>query len=150
MQKATNYIKFLKIFLILAFFLTSSCLSRYQEHGYIFESIEKDEIETDLSSKNQVFAIMGSPTITVDDENGENWVYFSENVRNLLFFKPKVIKREIFVVKFDENDIVNEFATYSLNDQRDIDFDGDFTNSSNKKPGFFKSLFGNIGQVTPQ
>ncbi len=150
MQKATNYIKFIKLFLILAFFLTSSCLSHYQDHGYIFESIEKDQLKADLSSKNEVYAVMGSPTIKFEGENGENWVYYSENVRKLLFFKPKIMKREVFVVKFKDNDIIEEFATYSLNDQREIDFDEDFTQASDKKPGFFDSIFGNIGQVTPQ
>ena len=93
---------------------------------------------------------MGSPTVKIYEENGENWVYFSENVKKLLFFKPKIVKRELFVVKFNGRGKVNGFAEYSLNDQREVSFDHDQTAVSDKKPGFFSSIIGNIGQVTPQ
>ncbi len=147
MQKARIFIKF---FIVCVFFMLSACLSRHQDHGYIFESIKKDDLRVDLSSKNEVFAVMGSPTVKIYEENGEHWVYFSENVKKLLFFKPKIVEREVFVVKFNDSDKVKEFATYSLNDQRKIDFEAQTTAVLDRKPGFFKSIIGNIGQVTPQ
>ena len=56
MQKATSYIKFFSIIFLL---LISSCLSRFEDHGYIFESIKKEDLSVDLSSKNEVLELWG-------------------------------------------------------------------------------------------
>ena len=147
MQKATNYIKF---FLLIASLLLSSCLSRFEDHGYIFEGIAKNDVKIDISDKREILMLMGSPTVMIYGENSENWIYLSENVKELLFFKPKIVKREVFVVKFAKNDRVSEFESYSLDNQREFNFDQSITAVSSTKKGFFESIFSNIGQITPE
>lgn len=147
MQKATNYIKF---FLLIATLLLSSCLSRFEDRGYIFEGVAKNDLKVDISDKKEVLMFMGSPTIKMYGDNSENWIYLSENVKELLFFRPKIVKREAFVVKFAQNNRIHEIESYDLDNQRSFSFDQTSTDVSSQNKGFFESIFGNIGQITPE
>lgn len=147
MQKARNYFKF---FLIFLFLTISSCLSRYNDHGYMFKDVDIDMIDPGFSNKKQVLAIMGSPTVTLYGENSENWIYLAEKVRNLLFLIPKTTERRVFSVYFDNNGIVAKASELSLEDQRQYVFDQEEGLVSDHKKGLFDAIFGNIGQVTPQ
>ena len=74
MQNARSYLKFFYIFLLM---ITSSCLSRYENHGFMFQDIEKEAVTQSVSDKKQVLSVLGSPSFILKDKNSEKWVYFS-------------------------------------------------------------------------
>ncbi len=147
MQKARNYFKF---FLFFLFFIVSSCLSRFDDHGYMFNDIDVEAVNVGFSDKKQVLAIFGSPTITLYHENQENWIYLSQKVRNLLFLMPKITERKVIILSFANGNVVSKINEISLEDQRDYVFDSHSTEIKDQKSSIFDSIFGNIGQVTPQ
>lgn len=130
--------------------LVNSCLSYSDNHGYMFHDIETDAISVGFSDKKQVLGVFGSPTITLYQSNSENWIYISEKIRNLLFFMPKTTERRVFILSFSSGNIVSDISEFDLSYQRSYNFDPDITEIDEEKPGFFDSIFGNIGQVTPQ
>lgn len=147
MQKARSYFKF---FLIPFIFLTSSCLSYYDNHGYMFQDVDVSAVEVGFSDTRQVLDVFGSPTVTIYHKNDAEWIYLSEKVRNLLFFMPKVTERRVLVLSFDNGSVLSKVDEFSLSDQKKYDFDDEVTEISDRKEGFFDAIFGNIGQVTPQ
>ena len=93
---------------------------------------------------------MGSPTIISDLDHDEAWIYFSEDLKGFLFLKPKIIERNILVIRF-ESDTVRELQKLNLNNEAsNLQFAADYTAVDSHKVGFFKSIFSNVGQIKPQ
>ena len=147
MQNARNYFKF---FLIISTMLLSSCLSHHDNHGFMFDGVEKEVVKRGFADKRMVLSELGSPTLVLRVGYQENWLYISEKVRNLLFLKPKTTKRDVFIVNFDNKGVVSSVSEVDIGSQREYSFDSHRTEYESAKPGFFDSVFGNIGQVTPQ
>lgn len=136
------------IYLLLLIALTS-CISRVNKHGYMFDLSDHDQLKEEITTKDVVLRIMGSPTIIADFSDEETWIYFAEDVKSLLFFHPSVVNRTIISIKFDNN-IVKELQHYDLSDQSDLKFATNYTEVKSNQLGFFKSIFSNIGQVKAQ
>lgn len=115
----------------------------------MFELSDHALIQEGITSKERVLKIMGSPTI-ISDFDEEAWIYYSEDVKKLLFFLPDIEKREILVLKFDKFNVVNKLQKIDLADGAKINFISDYTNVDSHKTGIFKSFFSNVGQVRPQ
>lgn len=143
-----NLLKNSFIYLSLIIALTS-CVSRLHKHGYMFDLSDHDQLKEEITTKDVVLRIMGSPTIIADFSNDETWIYFAEDVNSVLFFKPQPLNRTIISIKFD-NDIIRELRHYDLADQSNLKFATNYTEVSTDQKGFFKSIFSNIGQVKAQ
>ena len=136
------------IYLLLLIALTS-CVSRLNKHGYMFDLADHDQLKEEITTKDVVLRIMGSPTLVADFNDEETWIYFAEDVRSLLFFKPKPIERTILSIKFN-NDTIKELHRYNLENQSNLDFATNYTEVGSNQIGFFNSIFSNIGQIKPQ
>ena len=113
----------------------------------MFELSDAHLIKEGVSGKDEVLKLMGSPTIA-SYINEETWIYFSEEKKYLLFFKPKTINRDVLVVKFDEENIVKNLIKLNLNDEnKELAFSTKYTEVADHETSAFKSIFGNIGQV---
>lgn len=140
MPKTTTILAF--IILILA----SSCLSRIEKEGYIFDQEVTKKLTKGVSTKADVLHLMGSPT-TISDFDDEVWIYYSQETKSLLFFKPKIIKREVMVINFLNNNKISKVENYDLSDEKDINFSDKFTTVKGHEKGMIREFFGNIGQV---
>lgn len=127
-----------------------SACSRVNKHGYMMDLVEHDLLQKGVTTKERVLRIMGSPTIISDIDDEETWIYFAEDVKLLLFFKPKPVSRDIIALKFDDSQTISELERYSLGNETDLHFTDEYTKVKSNKSGFFKSIFSNIGQVRPQ
>ena len=128
----------------------SSCKSRIERFGYLIEDAQYSHLQEGVSTKNRVLAIMGSPTLVTDLTVQESWIYYSEKTDRFLFFKPKIIQREIVVMKF-EDDIMAKIEKIDLAmANQKLQFSQDHTPVKSHKTGFFKAIFGNVGQVSAQ
>jgi len=137
------------IFLLIAM---SSCVSRLERHGYMFDFSDHEMLQEGITSKEKLLRVMGSPTIISNLESDEAWIYFAEKTDSFLFFKPDIVERSVLVIRFDGLDTIREIKKLSLaNESQKIDFVSNYTAvDSHKKDGFFKSIFSNVGQVRPQ
>ena len=142
----------MKNFLCYIFLLitVSSCVSRVDKMGYIFELSDHDILQEGITSKERVLKIMGSPTL-ISDFDSEVWIYYSEDVKNFLFFKPEVTERNVLVIKFNDAEIVKEMKRINFSDEvKKLNFVSNYTTVDSHKTGFFKSIFSNVGQIKAQ
>lgn len=142
----------MKNFLCYIFLLitVSSCVSRVDKMGYIFELSDHDILQEGITSKERVLKIMGSPTL-ISDFDSEVWIYYSEDVKNFLFFKPEVTERNVLVIKFNDAEIVKEMKRINFSDEvKKLNFVSNHTTVDSHKTGFFKSIFSNVGQIKAQ
>ena len=142
--------KMLKKIIILSFLIfTTSCLSRVEKSGYSFD-LTNYEVKKGVSTKVEILQNMGSPTLIDDIDGSESWIYLEEDIKRLLFFKPKIIKRNIMLLTFNDKNIVKTLNNYDLKSENKIKFDSNKSAVTENKKGFFADIFGNIGQIRPQ
>jgi len=127
-------------------FFATSC-NHIQKRGYSFELSDYELVKDGISNKETVLELMGSPTFLSAIGDKELWVYFSEDVRKFLFFKPKTLRRKIMTVSFDDTGIIDDISDYDLNDDNAMHFVSDYTEVKSHKQGFWSRIFGNIGSV---
>ena len=127
--------------------ILTCCINNAQKRGYSFEFSDYKLIKEGISSKQTVLNFMGSPTLISYIDDQQVWIYFAEDVEKLLFFKPQIRSRQVMTLSFDKTDIVKQVNSYSLKDEQQISFSGDYTKVKSRKEGFWSQLFGNIGQV---
>lgn len=133
---------------ILSLILLASCLTQNEKRGYSFELSDYQLAKEGISSQDLVIKMMGSPTFIAEDRDGnELWIYFSEDVRKLLFLKPKILNRQVMAISFDNTGIVSKINNYSLKDENNVKFITSYTEVKSSKKGFWSQIFGNIGQV---
>ena len=142
----------MKLFtLSLLFFMVSACSFRVDKSGYMFENTDINIIKKGVTSKNTLLANFGSPTITSFYNDKEVWIYYSENIKHILFFKPKVTEREALVIKFDNEESVSNIKKIDLKDEdREFFFNQNKTFVESHKSNFFKSIYENIGSIRPR
>jgi outer membrane protein assembly factor BamE (lipoprotein component of BamABCDE complex) len=150
MKKFTKNIKMRNFLSVLLLFVVISCISRVEKKGYMFDISGVEFLETGVTGKDKALQIMGSPTIASYLDDDELWIYYSEEIRHLLFFKPKVLQRRVLTLDFDRSGTLKYMKNYDLSDEKDVEFASKKTEVESAKIGFFKALFGNIGQVRPQ
>ncbi len=138
---------FMVIFLNIAL---SACVSRVEKQGYMFELADHHLLQEEIITKDKVLRIMGSPSLISDLNDEETWIYYAQDVKKFLFFKPDVINREIISFSFDKNEVLSNLQKFSLNDQQKLSFSSNYTKVNSNKIGIFKSIFSNVGQVRPQ
>ena len=137
------------IFLSLTFLC--GCLNRMEKLGYMFDLSDHNLIEKDISSKERVLKLMGSPTLVSNLSDQEAWIYYSEEVNYLLFFYPTVKDRKILLLKFDDSEIVRNLEFFDLkNEDHKISFVSKYTTVDGHEEGIIKSIFSNVGQIRPQ
>lgn len=139
--------------ILMAIFLNialSSCAPKIEKHGYMFDLSDHHLLQEEIITKSKVLSIMGSPTLISDLNGEEMWIYYAENVKKLLFFKPDIVNREIILLAFDNNEVLKKLENYSLANEKKLNFSSDHTKVKSNKVGFFKSIFSNVGQIRPQ
>lgn len=130
---------------------STSCINNYEKRGYAFELSDYHLLQEGISSKETVLKTMGSPTIISDFNSEETWIYYSEEVNKVLFFIPKVTTRNVLAINFDNSETISKLEKFDLsNENSRFIFEKNYTQIKSRKTGFFKSIFGNIGQVRAQ
>lgn len=137
-----------KIFLTIFLLALSSCITRVEKHGYMFDLSETEALQEGITSRERVLKIMGSPTLVSELGNDETWIYYSEDVEHLLFFKPTTQQRQVLVLTFENNGIIRNLNKVSLSDEDEkLAFASNFTAIDDHETSLFKSFFSNVGQV---
>src|SRR5690606_159207 len=83
-------------------------------------------------------------TATIE-QLGEGYYYISSKVETVAFFEPRVVERQIFAVRFDEDGRVSSFAHYGLQDGEIIDFIPRKSPTRGKERSLHHQLFKNVG-----
>ncbi len=138
----------LKLFLITAL---GSCAAKIDKRGYMFDLSDHELLQEGVTTKDRLLKNMGSPTLISDLDEDEAWIYYSENLKSFLFFTPKIIERTILIARFDKLDNLQKLERMDLtSENKDLKFFPDYTMVESHKSSLIKSLFTNVGKITPQ
>ena len=134
--------KYLKvIILILMLFIILSCVETKSYSGKLIDENFKYD---SLLNKTQVTSKLGQPNF-IDPIENKYYYYFEKRI-NKNIFDSRIEKRTMIVFNFEENENVQSFNQYNLNQEQQINFIKDKTKNNLIDRGLIEKIFGGIGK----
>lgn len=126
----------------------SACASRITTRGNLPDPDRLAEIQLGQHSRDQVAEILGTPSSTAVFDQ-ETWYYVSERTATFAFFEPRVTRRKVVVLRFDEKGVVSDISTLGLKDGRIVKPVERETPTVGNELTFMDQLLGNLGRFNP-
>jgi len=123
----------------------SGCSPTRHIRGNLPEEQDLSKIQAGVHTKEQVFKLIGPPS-TVETFSGNSWIYIGEKTSDVAFFRPKVLKRRITFISFDDQGIVTSITTTDERLGSPVESVERVTPTLGRDPSLFKELFSTIGR----
>ncbi|MGC6472173.1 MAG: outer membrane protein assembly factor BamE [Parvibaculales bacterium] len=125
----------------------AACAPVVHNRGHVFVQQSLDQLEVGQTGKEDVRAIMGSPS-TVATVDASAFYYISSREETYLYRAPVETERRVVAVYFDDKDVVTQVAHYGLEDGNVVDYVKRETVTRGKELTLLGQLFGNIGRFS--
>ena len=134
--------KYLKVIIfILMLFIILSCVETKSYSGKLIDENFKYD---SLLNKTQVTSKLGQPNF-IDPIENKYYYYFEERIYKNIF-DSRIEKRTMIVFNFEENENVQSFNQYNLNQEQQINIIKDKTKNNLIDRGLIEKIFGGIGK----
>ena len=134
--------KYLKVIIfILMLFIILSCVETKSYSGKLIDENFKYD---SLLNKTQVTSKLGQPNF-IDPVEKKYYYYFEKRI-NKNIFDSRIEKRTMIVFNFEENENVQSFNQYNLNQEQQINIIKDKTKNNLIDRGLIEKIFGGIGK----
>ncbi len=134
--------KYLKVIIfILMLFIILSCVETKSYSGKLIDENFKYD---SLLNKTQVTSKLGQPNF-IDPIENKYYYYFEKRI-NKNIFDSRIEKRTMIVFNFEENENVQSFNQYNLNQEQQINIIKDKTKNNLIDRGLIEKIFGGIGK----
>ena len=78
--------------------------------------------------------------------NEKFYIYFRAKKENRAFFHPEEIERDVYVVTFNQNNIVKSMEHLTLKDANNVAYDESYTQVTGKELSVVEQLVKNFGR----
>ena len=119
--------------------LLIACAPVISQRGYLPDPSIESAIATGNDTKTSVQSRLGYASTTATFGN-ESWYYISSTEKQVAFFAPTVLKRQILAVYFDKNNKVTNVRHYGLQDGHLIAFESKETPARGRETTFLQEL----------
>src|ERR1700750_2364673 len=119
--------------------LLVACAPVISQRGYLPDPSNENAIKTGADTKTSVQSRLCYASTTATFGN-DSWYYISATEKQVAFFKPTVLKREILAVYFDKNNKVTSVRHYGLKDGHLINFESRETPARGRETTFLQEL----------
>lgn len=116
-----------------------ACAPVISQRGYLPDPELEATIKAGKDTKTTVQERLGYASTTATFGN-DSWYYISSTEKQVAFFKPVVLKRQIMAVYFDKNNKVIGVRHYGLNDGHLINFETRTTPARGRETTFLQEL----------
>lgn len=124
----------------------TACAPIVSSHGFTAINATPAEVKVAEDTKSTVLERLGSPSaVSTFDPN--TWFYMSQSVQRLAFHRPRVTKRDVVAVSFDEAEKVKSVNTYTLSDGKVIAWNGRETPTRGRQLTILEQLLGTVGRT---
>ena len=140
--------KILYIFLILI--TVSNCAPKkvIKHHGIPFLEKKQSSLIVDVSNKNDVKKILGSPS-TISNFNDDMWIYIERKQTQSELMKlgqMRILKNDILVLEFNNFGILNKKKLIDISEMNKIQIAEKTTDSVNKNRNFLYDFMSSMRQ----
>ena len=129
----------------LAAALLAGCEPIVHQQGHIRDAEVLAQIEPGEQTREEVARMLGTPSAvgTFDDRR---WYYITRRTETTAFYAPDLVDQDVTVIAFDENGIVAEVASMSIEEARAVEPVEEESPTRGRELSFFEQIFGNIGR----
>ena len=130
----------------------SGCYPTIDHRGFNPEEVHFEKIKVDVSTKENVEDILGSPSTTslfpVEGKNWTNWYYVYRKTETVSFYSPKIVDQLVVKITIDNNDIVRGMEAQKGIQGEKIKASSERTPTSGYESSLMKDIFGNFGKYS--
>jgi outer membrane protein assembly factor BamE (lipoprotein component of BamABCDE complex) len=132
--------------IVLACALTASCAPDRSLTGNLPRPEKLSMVKSGFTTQNEVRELLGPPS-NVGTFNNKVWYYISQTTEDVPMNVPQVRGRNIVIIRFDDNGVVENVQNLDQTAGREIEPVDRTTPSAGHEPNLLRDLFGNIGRV---
>jgi len=132
-----------------AIVVLASCSGQFRNHGYLPDETALGDIAVGVDTRDVLDQAIGVPTMSGLRSSG-GYYYIRSRVQHATYNAPVVVERNVVAISFDENDVVQNIARYSLEDGKVVTLSQRVTNSGDVTRGIVSQLFSNIGGLSAE
>jgi outer membrane protein assembly factor BamE (lipoprotein component of BamABCDE complex) len=133
-----------------------ACAPTIDQRGYLPDPQLESAIAPGTDTKTSVQDRLGNASITASFGN-EAWYYVSSTEKQVAFFTPTVLNREIFAIYFDKSGKVSGMRHFALKDGHVVSFESRETPARGRELTFLQQLLnaqpgtsqGNLEETNP-
>jgi outer membrane protein assembly factor BamE (lipoprotein component of BamABCDE complex) len=125
--------------------LVTGCAASVEQRGNLPAQDRIAEIHPGNTTKDEVIKILGSPS-SVSIFNDKSWYYISRRTEQFAFFDPDVVDQQVYVVNFDNQDVVKAVDHKGLEDGKEIIPVARATPAPGRELSFLEQVIGNLGK----
>ena len=129
----------LKLICGAALVLLIACAPVISQRGYIPDPANEGAIKSGADTKTSVQSRLGYASTTATFGN-DCWYYISATEKQVAFFAPTVLKRQILAIYFDKGNKVTGVRHFSLRDGHVIAFESQETPARGRELTFLQQL----------
>jgi outer membrane protein assembly factor BamE (lipoprotein component of BamABCDE complex) len=119
--------------------LLIACAPVISQRGYVPDPANENAIKVGTDTKTSVQARLGYASTTATFGN-DSWYYISSTEKQVAFFSPTVLKRQVVAIYFDKANKVTDIKHYSLRDGHVIAFESRETPARGRETTFLQEL----------
>ena len=122
--------------------LLIACAPVISQRGYLPDPENEAAIKPGTDTKTSVQSRLGyaSTTATFSNIGNDSWYYISATEKQVAFFTPTVLKRQVLAISFDKNNKVTGVRHYGLQDGHVIAFETRETPARGRETTFLQEL----------
>jgi len=125
--------------------LMAACSADVDSNGYVFREGDVTEIRPGAQTKEGVLQALGTPSSRAPFDDNV-WYYIGERNRQVAFFDPELIERQVLVVRFDDTGFVESTEVLTKEDRNEVALVERETPTAGHELTFLEQLLGNIGR----
>jgi len=129
----------LKLICGAALVLLIACAPVISQRGYIPDPANEGAIKVGTDTKTTVQSRLGYASTTATFGN-DSWYYISSTEKQVAFFTPTVLKRQVVAIYFDKANKVTGVRHYGLQDGHVITFESRETPARGRETTFLQEL----------
>jgi len=116
-----------------------ACAPVVDQRGYLPDPQIEAAIKKGSDTKTSIQDRLGNASITASF-GGDAWYYISSTEKQVAFFTPTVLNREILAVYFDKDGKVTNMRHFGLRDGHDVSFETRETPARGRELTFLQQL----------
>jgi outer membrane protein assembly factor BamE (lipoprotein component of BamABCDE complex) len=119
--------------------LLIACTPVISQRGYLADPSIEANIKTGSDTKTSIQERLGYASTTATFGN-DSWYYISATEKQVTFFTPTILKRQILAIYFDKDNKVTHVRHFSLQDGHVISFESRETPARGRELTFLQQL----------
>jgi outer membrane protein assembly factor BamE (lipoprotein component of BamABCDE complex) len=123
----------------------TGCSTTIEQRGNLPPPDEIAEIHPGKTTKEEVAKILGTPS-SVGVFSDRSWYYISRRTSQFSFLDPKLLDQQVFIVDFNDQDVVKAVDHKTLKDGKEISPVARTTPAPGRELSFLEQIVGNLGK----